>query len=89
MCAAGTFIREGQCTECGSVFEGCAYCTGAGCLECTPGYYLSDSGQCKKCDTLDGCVEGACSINGCTQCEEGYYLNGKECQSCKTYLKGC
>lgn len=89
-CATEFFVApDGSCSPCADVCFECTGPTAADCIECDPGFYLSNS--LKKCFK---CHEACTDCYGpndyeCTKCSPGYFLNEKQCVKCEYGCKNC
>ena len=86
-----TSINEAEqnCTSCCDLNSNCDICDNSGnCLQCSKGYYITESNnrKCSKC--LSTCEECE-TIDKCKECKDGYILSNGYCVSCFSIKEGC
>ena len=77
----------GSCLLCDNSFSNCAACNSTACLNCTSGYYFTNTG-CSSCSSISSnCTN--CNASQCTLCDSGFYVNSSQCSQCATTLANC
>jgi len=89
-CSQGYFLSENECfsvnTTCEADSFGCEVCQDGNCVNCYPGYYLTDDSQCEQCPS--DCITCDSTTN-CLVCSEGYLLTNQQCLPCPNNCFEC
>merc|ERR1711988_649096 len=87
-CKDGYYNGEEPCMQCAAI-ENCAdggvVCSSkddAVCVECKPGYFLTEDYTCDQCGEIPHCIKTVCDSpdkSHCEQCAAGWFAAGEEC----------